>query len=303
MKKKKIGIIKGGVSREREISLRSADNVTAALKAKGYDLVEIDIKSKDCREQIKASNIDVAYNILHGTFGEDGGIQSVLEDLKIPYTGAGVEASINCFDKIKCKEILIANDLLTPEYETPATSASISLTAPVVIKPACEGSSFGISIVHKEEKISDKFNETLNNFPDVFIERFIDGAEVTVGVLKEKNTYTTFSILELVPQNEFYDYDAKYIPGLTHFILPANLSIEATKQTKDLALAAFKVLNCEGAARVDFIVENQEKSYITEINTVPGMTAQSDLPAEAKHDGVSFEDLVERILLTARLKK
>lgn len=279
----------GGVSSERAISLRSGKNVAEALEQKGYCVKLVDITSENCRAQL--TGFDIAYNILHGRFGEDGGIQKILEELKIPYTGSGVKSSANCMDKLICKNILIQNNLPTPAF---------TKTAPAVVKAPCEGSSIGVTIVKAQTELDRILAETIGRYgPNTFAEEYTSGAEVTVGVMPINGQLTALPILELIPKNEFYDFEAKYTPGKTEFILPARLSPKVTEATQELAIAAYRALRCDGAVRVDFVVEERQKPTILEINTVPGMTDQSDLPAEAKAYGIDFPDLVEMILLSA----
>ncbi|MDR1113541.1 MAG: D-alanine--D-alanine ligase [Candidatus Margulisbacteria bacterium] len=301
MKTKLIGVLMGGVSSEREISLRSGRNVAAALVSKGYRVREIDITSQNCYEQLK--NIDVAYNILHGAFGEDGGVQKILEELRIPYTGSGISASQNCMHKVQTKRILEKNNLPTPRYQTLKALSEVNFAAPCVVKAVSEGSSIGVSIVKNQNELLPVVEKSLSAYPEIFIEEFISGAEVTVGVLPVNGALTALPILELRPKNEFYDFAAKYTPGGTEFILPAELSPAVTARTQELARQAYLALNCAGAARVDFVVQDRRDPYILEINTNPGMTDQSDLPAEARALGIDFPDLAEMILLSAAVGK
>lgn len=294
----------GGISREREISLRSGKNVCEALQRLGYKIKSLDITVADCREQLKNSEIEVAYNILHGNFGEDGQIQKILEELKIPYTGPGVRTSQLCMDKVACKKELLHNGLPTAAYEEPKCGREIKMAVPLVIKPKTEGSSFGVSIVQTEGAAAAIFDQTTKEFgPEIFVEKFVSGAEVTVGVMQQNKKIFALPILELVPKNKFYDFEAKYTPGGTKFILPAELAPAVTDLVQRLAEKTYQVLKCDGAVRVDFVVEDRRIPYILEVNTIPGMTNQSDLPAEAKAAGISFEELVESILLTAGLQK
>lgn len=295
LKQKRIGVLFGGVSSEREISLRSGKNVTTALQSLGYNVIPVDIISRDCAEQLRAAKLDVAYVILHGAFGEDGGIQKILEELKIPYTGSGVSSSANCMDKLTCKTELLKAGLPVPGF---------TRTAPAVVKAPCEGSSIGVTIVHTQAELETAYRDTAQKFgPGVFIEEFLSGAEVTVGVIEEAGQPIALPILELRPKNEFYDFESKYTPGGTEFILPAELSAVVTEQVQTLAVKAYQALRCAGAVRVDFVVCERKTPFILEINTLPGMTDQSDLPAEAKAMGIGFPQLVEKILETASLGK
>ncbi|MDR2428517.1 MAG: D-alanine--D-alanine ligase [Candidatus Margulisbacteria bacterium] len=301
MKDKLIGVLMGGVSSEREISLRSGRNVSAALVSKGYKIREIDIVSQDCREQLRG--LDVAYNALHGVFGEDGGVQKILEELQIPYTGSGISASQNCMHKVKTKRILEKNGLPTPRYQTVADLSEVNFSAPCVVKAVAEGSSLGVSIVKNQDELLQVAAKILSVYKEIFIEEFIAGAEVTVGVLPLDGALTALPILELRPKNEFYDFEAKYTPGGTEFVLPADLTPEVAARTQELARQAYRALNCAGAARVDFVVRDRQAPHILELNTSPGLTDQSDLPAEARAQGIDFPDLVEMILLSAAVGK
>jgi D-alanine-D-alanine ligase len=295
LKQKRIGVLFGGVSSEREISLRSGKNVCTALESLGYKVIPVDIVSRDCTEQLREAKIDVAYVILHGVFGEDGDIQQILEDLKIPYTGSGVTSSAQCMDKLSCKTLLLKAGLPVPGF---------TRAAPAVVKAPCEGSSIGVTIVHTQDELEKAYRDTAQKFgPGVFIEEFISGAEVTVGVLEDAGKTVALPILELRPKNEFYDFESKYTPGGTEFILPAELSPVVTKHVQDLAVKAYQALHCAGAVRVDFVVRERRTPFILEINTLPGMTDQSDLPAEAKALGIAFPQLVEKILKTAACEK
>lgn len=295
LKQKRIGVLFGGVSSEREISLRSGKNVIAALQSLGYNVVPVDIVSRDCVQQLRDSQIDVAYVILHGAFGEDGGIQKILEELKIPYTGSGVLSSANCMDKLTCKTALLKAGLPVPGF---------TRAAPAVVKAPCEGSSIGVTIVHTQAELERAYRESAQKYgPGVFIEEFLSGAEVTVGVMEDAGKVFAMPILELRPKNEFYDFESKYTPGGTEFILPAELSVEVTKDVQALAIKAYNALKCAGAVRVDFVVCERQVPFILEINTLPGMTDQSDLPAEAKAMGIAFPQLVEKVLQTATLGK
>ncbi|MDR1323883.1 MAG: D-alanine--D-alanine ligase [Candidatus Margulisbacteria bacterium] len=301
MKNKLIGVLMGGVSSEREISLRSGQNVAAALVSKGYRVREIDITSQNCHKQLE--NIDAAYNILHGAFGEDGGVQKILEELRIPYTGSGISASQNCMHKVQTKRILEKNGMPTPRYQTLKALAEVNFATPCVVKAVSEGSSIGVSIVKNQNELLPVVEKSLSAYPEIFIEEFISGAEVTVGVLPVNGVLTALPILELRPKNEFYDFAAKYTPGGTEFILPAELPPEVTAKTQELARQAYLALNCAGAARVDFVVQARQTPYILEVNTNPGMTDQSDLPAAARAQGIEFPELVEMILLSAAVGK
>ena len=299
----------GGMSGEREVSLRSGTNVFKSLKAQNFNVIAIDVNG-DPTEQLKKNQIEIAYIVLHGKGGEDGVIQGLLETLKIPYTGSGVAASALAMDKIASKKVFEASGIPTPKFfvvDQKDVNGSIDkikkiFSLPLVIKPNQEGSSLGISII-KDEKLLDKtIRETVKEYKDVFVEEFIAGKEVTVGIVGCGNKARALPILELIPKNDFYDFEAKYTPGMTDFVLPARLSEKVSAETKKVALRAHQVLGCHGVSRVDMMVGEDQVPYVTEVNTIPGMTDQSDLPAEAKHEGVSFDELVVEILQSAIIK-
>ena len=205
--------------------------------------------------------------------------------------------------KIRCKEALIKRGLPTPEYLFPKNIEEITMSAPLVVKAADQGSSIGVAIIKDQSEVLESYQKLAGEFNDVFLEKYIAGAEVTVGVMSDGDKLFAMPILELRPKNAFYDFESKYTPGGTEFILPANLPPAVTSNVQELAKQAYLALGCAGAVRVDFVLEDRRKPYILEINTNPGMTDQSDLPAEAKAMGINFEDLVEKILLTAKLGK
>lgn len=309
LKSKKIAVLMGGMSGERDVSLRSGANVFEALKSQGFNVIAIDVNG-DPTEQLKKNNIEIAYLVLHGKGGEDGAIQGLLEILKIPYTGSGVEASALAMDKVASKKVFEASGIPTPKFlvvDQKDVNGSIDkikkiFSLPLVIKPNAEGSSLGISIIKDEKALGSCIRETVRQYREVFVEEFIDGMEVTVGIVGCKDKTRALPILELIPKNDFYDYEAKYTPGMTDFVLPARLPKEVYSKTQKVALKAHQVLGCHGVSRVDMMVGEDQVPYVTEVNTIPGMTDQSDLPAEASHEGVSFEELVVQILQSAVIK-
>lgn len=285
----RVAVLMGGKSGEREVSLRSGKNVSAALKRKGYQVVDIDPATADIPK-----DIDIAYLVTHGRYGEDGCIQGLLEVMGIPYTGSGVLASALAMNKVAMKKIFAFHNIPTPAW-------GLDLVPPVIVKPANEGSSLGVTRVDKTtslEKLSTIIKETQTQFGEILVEELIEGREITIGILDQE----ALPILELKPKSDFYDYESKYTPGGTEFLLPAPLSPEVTNTMQALALKAHKALGCEGLSRVDIMLDKDLNGYVIDVNTLPGMTDQSDLPAEAKAIGIEFDDLVERILLSA-LKK
>ncbi len=294
----------GGLSREREISLRTGKTIQRALAEKGYTVVPIDV-GDDIAEKVVTEEIEFAFLALHGRFGEDGTIQGMLELMKIPYTGSGVLASALAMDKIMSKKFFICEKIPTPGFEVlrrdevkKGRPQKISLPLPVVVKPSREGSTIGISIVRKEEDLSSALKKAGEYDSEILIEEFIRGKEITVGILED----IPLPIIEIVPKSGFYDYHSKYTKGETQYIVPARIAREKYLYAQEISLKAFQALGCSGVARVDLMTDENENPFVIDVNTMPGMTETSLLPKAANYAGISFEDLVERILLGASLK-
>lgn len=294
----KIGVLYGGWSREREVSIRSGKNVASALKKKGYDIVEIDV-DRNLPFVLKEKKVEFAFIMLHGSPGEDGIIQGLLETMGIGYTGSGVKASACAIDKLISKKIFLTSGINTPRFLVPEgnlhsfiKTVPRRLGFPVVVKPRFEGSSIGIKIVKSVDNLFSVIENTQKKFGAAIVEEFIEGIDITVGIIGDY----VLPVLELVSENEFYDYEAKYTKGKTEFIIPARLNDNTTKIVKDLALKTYKAIECADFGRVDMRIRENEP-YVFEINTIPGMTEISDLPAQAKAEDISYEDLVEKILL------
>lgn len=307
LKSKKIAVLCGGRSGEREVSLRSGKRVFESLKKQKFDVTMFDL-SDDLIAQLKKKKIDLVYIILHGKYGEDGTVQGLLEIANIPYTGSKVLASALAMNKVAAKKVLIASGLPTPRYFELAPNAEIKPQAakikrtfpfPLVVKPVSEGSSLGVSLIKKEEDLERLLAKTVQEYRHVFVEEYIKGQEITVGVVGRDNDLRALPVLELVPRHDFYDFEAKYTSGLTEFILPARLPKPLYRKAQEIALAAHRALGCYGVSRVDLIVSRDQLPYVTELNSIPGMTEQSDLPAEAKAAGLPFDKLVVKILASA----
>ena len=308
-KNSKIAVLCGGLSNEREVSLRSGKNVYKALIELGYkDTTLIDV-DRNIASVLKEEKIEYAINVLHGRYGEDGCIQGVLEFLNIPYSGCSVKSSAICMDKIMTKKVLSTVDVnliksvnvTKDDYKTKVKE----LNYPIIIKPANEGSSIGMTKVNSENELDCAMDEALKCDREILIEEYLEGTSATVGVLeREKDgkieTFAT-PILAFKTKTEWYDYEAKYTKGLTEFILPANFDENLTKKIQQMAITAHKSCSCKGVSRVDFLVHNNIP-YILEINTNPGMTDTSDLPAQAQAMGINYNELVDIILKTADIK-
>ena len=308
MKKiEKIGVIMGGISNERDISLVSGKNILAALKRLGYDAVSIDAKEY-LPDQIRDAEINAAFIALHGKWGEDGTIQGFLEYLDVPYTGSGVIASALGMDKMAAKRIMRDAGIPTPDFmpidpeialADICSSIEKQFGFPVVIKPNEEGSSIGVKIVDKKDFLFRAVQEVRNEYDVLFAEEFIKGKEMTVGILGTRAKARALPVLELEPKLAFYDYEAKYTEGMTDFIIPPTISDEIQDDIKKLALKLHRLLGCKDMSRVDIMISEDNKPFVLEINTIPGFTNLSDLPAEARADGYTFDELIKEILTSA----
>lgn len=301
----RVGVVMGGNSSEREISLLSGLAVADALEGLGHDVVRIDLGSGiDALETLADADIDVAFLALHGKQGEDGCVQGVLEMLGIPYTGSGVLTSALSMDKLKSKEILRLHNVPTPPYytlnrrELPQLSEIHgSFGYPVVVKPRREGSSVGVTKVENAAELSAAVASALLFDESVLVERFVKGAEVAVAILNGR----VLGAIEIEPAGEMYDYHAKYISGETQYHLPARLDAGRLNGILKIAQRTAEALDVRGAARVDMIVTPGMNEYVLEMNTLPGMTASSLLPKVAAHAGYDFSALCQAILESARL--
>ncbi|MBI4238863.1 MAG: D-alanine--D-alanine ligase [Deltaproteobacteria bacterium] len=302
---KRVGVLMGGVSKEREISLRTGRAMSAALQRRGYHVVEIDV-TLNLVEQLRATPIDVAVIALHGKYGEDGTIQGLLEFQRIPYAGTGVCGSAVAMDKILCKriardlEIPVAMDLV---FHANADSVEqlltrLSFELPVVVKPVREGSTIGLAIVRALDALPSALQLAAGSDEKILIEEYIAGKEVTVGILCGQVLPT----IEIAPKHGFYDYTAKYTKGMTDYILPARIPAETTALLGDWTARLWRELECRGWARADYIVRDDGSAVLLELNTIPGMTETSLVPKAAAYLGIAFDEVCERILNDAGLR-
>ncbi|MBI5417224.1 D-alanine--D-alanine ligase [Candidatus Poribacteria bacterium] len=297
MKIKKIAVIMGGNSSEREISLLTGKAIANALKSKGYKVVCMNLDA-DLPENLKKENIQIAFNALHGPGGEDGCVQGMLDILGVKYTGSGVMASALAMNKIMAKRIFIASALPTPVYQIINKNQKkykITLNFPIVVKPSSQGSACGVNIVSNNKELKDALNCAFKLDDEALLEKYIPGRELTVAVLGDK----VLPIVEIVPNKKFYDYEAKYTMGMSKHIVPAKLSKELTKKIQKIAYEAHKSLGCMDYSRVDIRLNEKNEPYILEVNTLPGMTDLSLFPDAARSAGISFPDLIEKILKMA----
>lgn len=292
----KVGVLFGGNSAERAISLRSGNAVLQALLSRGVDAVGIDINfDRHLIEQLKG--IDRAFIALHGRGGEDGTIQAVLNVLEIPYTGSGVLASALAMDKLRCKQLWIGAGLPTPEFVAVSDEDSLegvleSLGGSVMVKPPHEGSSIGMSHVSNESDLHEAFGRAQEHDKDILIERWIEGEEYTCTILKDQ----ALPVIRLKTPNDFYDFQAKYESGETQYLCPCGLNEQDEKELQSLSLEAFRAAGCKGWGRVDAMRDKNGKFWLLEVNTVPGMTDHSLVPMAGKAAGMDLADLVLNIL-------
>jgi D-alanine-D-alanine ligase len=302
MKSKKIGVLFGGLSAEREVSLKSGAAVHQALVAQGYNAVTIDV-GRNLADVLKREGVEAAFIALHGRYGEDGCVQGLLELQQIPYTGSGVLASALAMHKLYSKQSFTASGILTAPFRCYRRGEAVNVAdlpfgLPLVVKPVQEGSSVGVSIVKEETQLAAALEEAFRYDDEILVEQYIKGQEVQVGILDD----TPIGAIEIVPKNEFYDFAAKYTDGMALHIFPARLEPSLYEKAQQVGLAAHLALGCKGYSRVDLLVTPAGECYVLEVNTLPGMTALSLLPEiAAKGAGLSFEALVSQIIESASL--
>ena len=295
----KVAVLMGGTAAEREISLRSGNAVFQALQQQGIDAVAIDVTASPI-EALANIKVDRVFNIIHGRGGEDGVLQAILGVLRLPYTGSGVLASALSMDKLRTKLCWQGLGLATPKWFVLQTEDDIDvciaqLGFPVIVKPAQEGSSIGMSKANNRDELVEALQVAKQFNCDVYAEQWVQGQEYTVGVLDGE----ALPVIRLETPNQFYDFDAKYRANTTKYHCPCGLSAEREQQLQALAVQACRGLQVKGWARVDVFIDNQDRSQLIEVNTVPGMTDHSLVPMAAKAAGIEFNQLVWRILETS----
>jgi D-alanine-D-alanine ligase len=293
LKNKKIGVLYGGLSSEREISIKSGKAVLNALKKLKFNAVGIDA-GKNVSQKIKKEKIDFAYIVLHGQFGEDGTIQGMLEVMGIPYTGCGVFASSASMDKDVSKRLFKCAGVLTPGWFALKKFEAVPEIKkyPVVVKPSRQGSAIGVSIVESKADFAKAAKEAFKYGDEIIVEEFVKGTEITAGILDGQ----ALPVVEIIPKGKFYDFKSKYQKGGSRHLIPARISKKAYARAQADAKKIFDTFKCRAVCRVDMIVDSQDKVWTLENNTVPGMTETSLLPDEAKACGISFEELVLKIM-------
>jgi D-alanine-D-alanine ligase len=306
LKEKRIGVLMGGLSSERAISFKSGEAIIASLRRSGMTACSIDV-GHDIAFVLRSGNIDVAFIALHGRYGEDGLIQGLLEMMRIPYTGSGLLASALGMNKALSRQVFVSYGLPTPPYMQLTRSDARSfkeenlspLRCPVVVKPVSGGSSIGVTIVDDPSQMTQALDEALRFDETILVEQYISGMEVNVGILG----HVALGAIEIRSEKRFYDYQAKYEPGMSKHIFPAPLSAGLYQEVMDWGLKAHRALGCSGYSRVDLLIDQKMKPYILEVNTLPGMTETSLLPEMARGIDISFDQLVLRILETASMLK
>ncbi|OGW39567.1 MAG: D-alanine--D-alanine ligase [Nitrospirae bacterium RBG_13_39_12] len=293
---KRVGVLMGGTSAEREISLKSGAAIYSALKGLGYNAVDIDAGPDVCIA-LSREKIEIAFLALHGGHGENGSVQGMLEVLGIPYTGSGVLASALAMDKEASKKVFVYHNIPVPPFiilnrQSSSPSPFPSFNLPWVVKPATEGSSVGVSIVRDKAKFEEALEKAFSYSSRVILEKYIGGKEVHIGILNDR----VLGGVEVRPSLEFYNYKAKYTPGLTEYILPPEINKGAYEKAKEAAFSAHVALGCKGATRMDLRIDTEDNPYVLEVNTIPGMTETSLLPKIASLAGFDFPSLIEEII-------
>lgn len=306
--KKRIAVLMGGRSLEREISIKSGQRISNALRKIGHDVTKLDV-DQSIIDNLQTGKYDLAYIALHGKDGEDGTIQEMLEVLEIPYTGPGVYANVLSFDKIVSKQIFQRLDIPTPAFYFLNASSFRELGAskilprivkkiglPIVVKPSAQGSALGISLVQKERDLADAIISALGYSKKVILEQYIEGTELAVSIIG-RDKARILPIVEIVPKNELFDFESRSSIGDTGYFIPARISESAMKKASETALEVHQALRCTDLSRVDIIMGDGGKiPYVMELNTSPGMTDTSLLPMAAEEAGIKFEELVEMIV-------
>lgn len=301
MESRRVGVVMGGTSAERDISLKTGAAVARALEQAGHTVVRVDLApGADAIDTLRAARMDVAFLALHGRLGEDGCIQGLLELLGVPYTGSNVLSSALAMDKLKAKELFRLHNVPTPPYYVFDQRHSLadieevhgSFGYPAIVKPRREGSSVGVEKAGSPSELARALELALEHDTGVIVERFIAGREIAVGILDGR----VLGAIEIAPKKGIYDYEAKYTPGMTEYFMPARIPPTRYRGVLNLAERAAEALDCAGAVRVDLIVTEGQNEYVLEVNTLPGMTETSLLPKAAAQEGIGFDELVQELV-------
>ncbi|MBE0478398.1 D-alanine--D-alanine ligase [Candidatus Aerophobetes bacterium] len=299
----RVCVLKGGISAERDISLKSGENVEEALKKAGYFVFSIDFKNSESLFSLGEKKADVVFIALHGPGGEDGTVQGWFELIGVAYTGSGVLASALGMDKSFCRKIWKLENLKQPEYQiVKSFPFSLKLSLPLIVKPARSGSTLGVSLVKERAELEYAIKQAFKYDREyVIVEEYIQGREITVGVIDDPEP-RALPVIEIIPRGELYDYHTKYTQGMCEYVVPANFSEADYIKIQNTALKAYNSLGCRDFARVDMIWREGEV-YMLEVNTIPGLTAGSLLPRAAKAEGIEFPQLMDKIVKQALKRK
>ncbi len=299
---KKIAVLMGGPGSERDVSLATGRGVSKALRSLGADIVDVDVRDENF---LLPEDVDLAFITIHGTFGEDGQLQKILEDRGVAYTGDGVEESLIAFDKILTKEKFREHNVVTPEWEVVDAGQRPTIAVPLVVKPARQGSTVGVVIVRNESEVDSAMKEAAKYDRKLLVEKFVSGRELTIGILGDQ----ALPILEIIPKGGFYDFNTKY-PFLNpqagasaEHVCPAKIDPAKTKKIQELALQAFRALGLVVYGRVDVLLTDAGEPFVLEVNTIPGMTEASLLPEGAAAAGINYVDLCLRIIELSRARR
>jgi D-alanine-D-alanine ligase len=298
---KKIAVLMGGPGSERDVSLATGRGVSKALRSLGAEVVDVDVHDEHFA---LPKDVDLAFITIHGTFGEDGQLQKILEERSVPYTGDGVEPSRAAFDKILSKEKFREHNVVTPEWEVVEVGQRPTISVPLVVKPARQGSTVGVVIVKNASELDSAMAEAGKYDQKLLIEKFVSGRELTIGVLGDQ----ALPILEIIPKGGFYDFNNKYPflnpqgGGGAEHVCPAKIDPNKTKQIQEQALDAFRALGLVVYGRVDVLLPDSGEPFVLEVNTIPGMTEASLLPEAAAAAGINYVDLCARIIALSRAR-
>jgi D-alanine-D-alanine ligase len=298
---KKIAVLMGGPGSERDVSLATGRGVSKALRSLGADVVDVDVRDEDFQ---LPKDVDLAFLTIHGTFGEDGTLQKILEDRGVSYTGEGVEGSRSAFDKFLTKEKFRAHNVVTPDWEVIEVGQRPKTPVPLVVKPPCQGSTVGVVIVKNESELDSAIKEAGKYDRKLLVEKFVSGRELTIGILGDQ----ALPILEIIPKGGFYDFTNKYpflnpqAGGGAEHVCPARIDEKKTAEIQELALRAFRALGLRVYGRADVILSDSGEPFVLEVNTIPGMTEASLLPEAAAAAGIGYVDLCARIIALSRAR-
>src|SRR6184192_867076 len=299
---KKIAVLMGGPGSERDVSLATGRGVSKALRSLGAEVVDVDVRDENFA---LPKDVDLAFITIHGTFGEDGQLQEILEECGVPYTGDAVESSLAAFDKILSKEKFREHNVVTPEWEVVEVGQQPTISVPLVVKPARQGSTVGVVIVKNSSELDSAMTEAGKYDRKLLIEKFVPGRELTIGVLGDQ----ALPILEIIPKGGFYDFNNKYpflnpqAGGGAEHVCPAKIGAKLTRQIQDLALRAYRSIGLQVYSRVDVLLPENAEPSVLEVNTIPGMTEASLLPEAAAAAGIKYDELCLRIIELSRARR